>query len=469
MLECRLDGIRRESKQKQTTRFKEGKGLCLALDDQREGDGLMQRRVFCAGGATAIIFPKPGLARQRDFPPIRAVTTGPKFHWRGYYDKLLFDADDRFLLANQVDFEGRTPEPRDRIQVGMIDLANRDEWIEIGSSVAWNWQQGCMLQWIPGTEAANQMVLWNDRIDFEFVSHLWHLGTKKVVKTLPMPIYCIAPNGRWGLSVDFRRLNDCRPGYGYAGIPDPYVQSSAPDDTGIWHVDFETGKTKFLLSYAQIAKLEYRDDVKLQYDPKKSKHWFNHLLISPDGNRFLFLHRWREFPAGATRADLQKLGFSTRMLTANIDGSDLHVMDPFGKTSHFIWRDASHVCAWAWHPSHKDRFYLFEDRTEKVEGVGVDVMTENGHNTYLPNRQNDWILNDTYPNRERLQRPYLFQVSSNKKFPIAELHSPQHYLAEFRCDNHPCASRRGRLISVDSPHGGNGRQVYVIDISEWLS
>ena len=35
----------------------------------------------------------------------------------------------------------------------MVDLAEGDRWIELGASRAWNWQQGCMLQWAPGTQS----------------------------------------------------------------------------------------------------------------------------------------------------------------------------------------------------------------------------------------------------------------------------------------------------------------------------
>ena len=97
-------------------------------------------------------------------------------------------------------------------------------------------------------------------------------------------------------------------------------------------------------------------------EPRGAKHWFNHLLFTPDGSRFVFLHRWRGEGQGA--------GFTTRLITAAPDGTDLHVLDPYGKTSHFIWRDPSHILAWAWHPSHGDKFYLYEDRTDRVEVVG---------------------------------------------------------------------------------------------------
>jgi len=382
-------------------------------------------------------------------PPIRAITRGPKFHWRGYYDKLLFDPTNRFVLANEADFEGRSPRPDDELRVGMVDLQDGDKWIELGSTRAWNWQQGCMLQWLPGSQSE---VIWNDRVDGQFVCHIRDVKTGRQ-RTLPHPFYCLSPDGRWGLAPDFRRLNDTRPGYGYAGVPDPNAKQLAPGDAGIWKMDLATGKQDLLLSFADAARIPYPGG----FSPG-AKHWFNHLLFNTDGSRFLFLHRWR--------GDKEGKGFSTRMFTANPDGKELFVLDPYGKTSHFVWRDPQHVMAWAWHPSHGERFYLYRDRTEHVEVVGKDVMTVNGHNTYVPGTRNEWVLNDTYPDKQRLQHPYLFHIPTNRRVPLAHMPSPAEYTGEWRCDTHAIASRDGKWVTVDSPHGGNGRQVYLIDISE---
>jgi hypothetical protein len=385
--------------------------------------------------------------------PIRRLTSGPQFHWFGYYDKLQFDPTGRYVLGQQVDFEHRSPRADDVIRLGIIDTAQTDSakaWEEIGTSRAWNWQQGCMLQWLP---RSREELMWNDRErdgrGERFVCRIYNTRTRKT-RTLPHPVYTLSPDGKTGLAPDFRRLNDCRPGYGYAGIPDPGAGNLAPNNAGIWSVDMRTGRNKLLFDFVGIAARPHREPYS-----KNSKHWFNHLLFNTDGSRFIFLHRWRGEAEGNS--------FSTRMFTANADGTSPYVLDPYGKTSHFIWRDPQHVLAWAWHPSHKNAFYLYKDRTEEVAVVGKDIMTENGHCVYLPG--NKWILNDTYPDKQRLQHLYLFEAATGKRIPLADLYSPPEYTGEWRTDLHARFSPDGKQVCIDSTHEKMGRQLYLLDIS----
>ena len=376
---------------------------------------------------------------------IRRITNGPKFHWFGYYDKLQFDPAGRFVLSNQVDFEHRSPKPDDEIAVGVIDTGDGDRWRELGRTRAWNWQQGCMLQFIPGRK---DEVMWNDRVDGDFVCHIANIRTGRS-RAIPSAVYALSPDGKWGVTCDFRRLNDCRPGYGYAGVPDPNAANLAPEDAGVWRVDLATGKRRMLFSIADAARVPNPNA-----EWTGAKHWFNHLLISPDGKRVIFLHRWRGPKEGT--------GFATRMFTIGADGRDAYALDPHGKTSHFVWRDPQHVIAWAWHPSHGEKFYLYKDRTDQVEVLGKDAMTVNGHVSYLPG--NRWLINDTYPDRERMQNPYLYEIATGRATPLGRYFSPKKYAGEWRCDTHPRFSPDGRAICIDSPHEG-GRQMYLIDIA----
>jgi len=411
----------------------------------------MSRRELLKSGAVGMLAAACTLRRvwgaepAEKLPPARVITRGPKHHWFGYYDKLEFDPSCRYVLGMEVGFEHRSPRPDDVIKVGMVDLAEQDRWIELGESRAWCWQQGCMLQWRPGSTSE---ILWNDREQDRFVCHILDVKTRKQ-RTVPHPVYTVSPDGRWAVAPDFRRVNEVRPGYGYAGPPDPYRDQLAPKDSGIWRVDLETGRQELVISLADVAKIPYpRGDI------SSAKHWFNHLLINPDGSRFEFLHRWR-LPGQA--------GFSTRMFTAAPDGSKLRIVDHSGETSHFIWRDPRHILAWSFHPSHGHGFYLFEDAIGgKVEIVGKGVMTQNGHCSYLPG--NEWILNDTYPDRQRNQHVYLYHVATGRKVMLGHFHSPPEYKGEWRCDTHPRFSPDGRYVVIDSPHAGEGRQLHLIDL-----
>ncbi len=424
----------------------------------------MQRRQFlrtlatvpALGSLGALLARAADTATEENLPPVRAITKGPRYHWFGYYDKFQFSADNRFVLANEIDFAGRSPRSDDVLRLGMVDLQDGDRWIELGMTRAWNWQQGCMLQWVPGSD---HEVIWNDREDDHFVSRVMDVRTRKT-RTLPRPVYNLSPDGRVAIAPDFRRLNDCRPGYGYTGIADPNAAVKAPDNAGIWRMDMATGKQELLFTFADAARLPFTGNPE-SAPTAEAKHWFNHLLFNPDGSRFFFLHRWRNRgPATG--------GFETRAFTCDVNGKEWFCLDPYGKTSHFIWRDADHVMAWAWHPSHGEKFYLYQDRTTNVEVVGPDEMGINGHNTYVPGTKNNWVLNDTYPDAQRNQHPYLFHLPTQRKLALGHFFSPPSYVGEWRCDTHPRSSRDGKWVCIDSPHQ-DGRQMYLIDISKLVS
>ena len=42
---------------------------------------------------------------------------------------------------------------------------------------------------------------------------------------------------------------------------------------------------------------------------------------------------------------------------------------------------------------------------------------------------------------------------------------PAEYTGEFRSDTHPRSCPDGRKVVINSAHGGNGRQLYLTDIS----
>ncbi len=389
----------------------------------------------------SITWPKPRL------PEVRPITDGPHFHWFGYYDKLQMDPSGRFVLGMEVDFEHRSPRPEDVLRIGMVDLQDGRRWIHLGETTSWSWQQGCMLQWLPNSSSE---ILWNDRCDDGFICRVLNLDNR-TERILPMPVYAVSPDASWAITTDYSALTAVRPGYGYAATPGSRKPTLAPDETGIWRGDLASGKVDLILTLAQVCQAG------AGLSPRaESVNWLDHLLVSPDGSRFAFLHRWRR-PEHAP-------AFSSRLLTANADGSGLHVADPHGHTSHYIWRDPRHLLAWAWNPWQGHHFYLFRDRSSETTVVAPKLMNCDGHCTYLRNPR--WILCDTYPHRFcPYQNLYLVDAENEVRYPLGHFHAPSAYDGEWRCDLHPRSSSDGTRVIIDSAHGGSGRQMHLIDIS----
>lgn len=399
----------------------------------------MNRRHFLATLAVS-------LTNSEKLPPVRAITRGPRFHWFGYYDKLQFDPSSRYALGIEGAFEHRLPTADDKLKIGMVDTADGDRWMELGESRSWSWHQGCMLQWLPGPRSE---IIWNDREGDRFVCHIMDVRTRKR-RTLPGPIYALRPDARWAITADFRRLYDVRPETGYAGVPDPNRDHPAPDNAGVWRMDLRSGRQELLISFASAVKIPWTAG-----DWTGAKHWFNHLLYSPNGARFVLLHRWRTPEMGRA--------FTTRMFIADHDGRNLRVLDQGPRISHFNWRDPDHLLVWTVRPSHGATFYVLNVNTGAAEALAPELLKRDGHASYLPGER--WVVSDTSPDEKRLQHSYLFDTKARKVFPLGSFYSPPEYTGFWRCDTTPRFSPDGRKVVVDSPHGGNGRQMYLIDIS----
>ncbi len=413
----------------------------------------LNRRAFLQTSALAVgatLLPRSSFGKADEhgtesFVPFRPITKGPKAHWFGYYDKFQFDPSDRFVLGMEVDFESRPPKPEDTIKLGMIDLADSDKWNEIGETTAWCWQQGCMLQWLPGSDSK---IIHNTRMGDKYGSIIKDVksGQESVIET---PVYTVGGDGKTAMSVNFARLGVLRPGYGYEGIPDPYHDKLITDEDGIYRVDLETGKSELVISLAQMLEVEPQESM------ATALNWFNHLLFNPDGTRFIFLHRWR--PDLNTR-------WKTRMLTANPDGSDIHVVADHDMVSHFIWKNPKQILAWAREPDIGDRFFLYTDKSDEKQVIGEEVLKKDGHCTYSPD--GEWIATDTYPGKDNLHHLYLYRPRDGAHFELGRFFQPGEVRGKaHRCDLHPGWSRDGKHLCIDSMMSGK-RQMYLVDVSE---
>ncbi len=425
----------------------EGGGRVVPWSEFRAKSGDVQTM----SGRGVIVELYPGPARihfgtgQEPAVQIPAVGDAGRSHWFGYYDKFQFDPTGRYLLGGAATFDTRAPNQNDVISLGLIDRQDGYRWIEFATTAAWCWQQGTMLQWIPGSASD---VVYNQRVGNDFVGVIRNPFTGQS-HTLSRPIYSLHPGGRYALSLNFARLDDTRPGYGYEGPDDPWFNDNHPTDDGIYLMDLQSGTSELIVSLDRLANLERTPAT------GERKHWTNVLLFNPSGTRFAFVHRWYP-PSG---------GFTTRLMTANRDGSGLFVVDGWGSASHFQWMDDTHIVCWTNTPGHGSRYHLFTDQTDQVEILGQGILTENGHMSYSPDGK--WLLTDTYPNAQRLQTVMLFRPADNLLVTLGRFYSPPAFTGEVRCDTHPRWSRDGKTVCIDSAHSG-GRQMYLIDVG-WIT
>jgi len=374
---------------------------------------------------------------------LEPVTTGPKHHFFGYYDKCPWNASGSLLLSHEVGFNDRSPTADDTACIGVVPLNDRKRFECLGTTRCWNWQQGAMLRWNP--LAPDREFFYNDRRDGRFVGILRNIDGVEL-RSYEKPLYAVCHDGKTGLSLNFARLHRLRPGYGYAGLADPFADDLDPKEDGIDRIDLSDGTMQQLVSLAELAGQVTED--------AGAAHYVNHIQVSPGGERAAFFHIWTRDIAT----------WRARLFTIRLDGSELSCLLDTAFISHYDWLDDEHILVWAHKPAEKRHFLLCNQRDRSIRVVGKDVLTEDGHCSFSPDRS--WVLNDTYPDPYDMRTLMIFRWPDGPRIDLARLYSPKkRWWGEIRCDLHPRWRRDGKAICIDSVHNGE-RQVYVMDIEE---
>jgi hypothetical protein len=354
-----------------------------------------------------------------------------------FYDEQQFDPSGRYALGMTVYFKDRKVTPSDRGDIGYFDLQDGFKWTKIGETTAWNWQQGCRLQWRPNSDE----ILWNDRSEdgTRFVCRAYNFKTGEM-RTLPRAIYDVTDDGLTALTHDFARMKHA--GTLYAGIPDPYEDIPYPAESGIESMDMETGEVTFLISLERMAGIAFPEG----YTGETNLYFFREGW-NPSGTRFIAFLRNMDSP------DRHVSGWSI-----SADGQDVRYL--FNNPSHHVWLDDERIFEGRYFGWFRD-----DGSGQMVERL-ADVKA-NIDPTILPEPYSDWILGDTYV-LEGVQHLFLFHRPTGLFVPLARLTATAADDGIFRVDLHARSSRDGRTLSVDATHEGRGRQLYILDIGHIL-
>ncbi len=401
----------------------------------------------------------------------------------GYYDKNPWNSDETKVLAHRVNFLNRFPNPEDDVEIGIIDL-NTKNFTAFDKTGAWNWQQGCQLQWInwQGKECA----IYNVKEQGELKTKIYDFSTKESIK-IDSSIYSLNAQGTKAVTLNYARLYNTRKDYGIAGLEDPVKDVNAPDNDGIYVVDLKSGKRKLIISLADLSATSATDI-------SMFKQRVNHTMFNPAGDRFCFLHRYFRHDG---------IGQS-RLFTSDLEGTDVRLLFE-GLISHYDWKDNETILAWAgkrkligegdknkfnplsivkrclkpiYYALGKprilmqkimgDSYYLIQDKESEDNNtrIGMGVMYCDGHCTYSSNKR--WILTDGYTDSNNKLPLFIFDTKEEQFYEIGRYNTPKELDGELRIDLHPRFNKTGTKVLIDSGMDGK-RGMYIVDVNKIIS
>lgn len=383
---------------------------------------------------------------QVHFPKVTGpiqITSDDKEHlYASYYGITSFDASQRYAVVLQTDIRYRLPEVNEPALMGLVDLETH-EFIPLAETRAWNFQQGNMAHWLAASP--DSLIIYNDFREGKNVSVIMNVHTLEEIRVIPYPVSAVSPNGREAISINFSRLLEARPDYGYpGGGQDPGLDEALPMNDGLFIIDLETGNATLLVSYYDVKDALYfpLDDGDIA--------WFNHTYFSRDGSKIFWLARqtngWRR----------------TTSLLVNRDGTGLQRAFPEGwGGSHSEWLDGDRLMVTARYRSQQWAHILFTAGEQDYYRLGNGLIDGfDGHGTFSPDQR--WMVTDTYSSRDDLreQKIFLMDMETEAAISLGRYHQPAEYRSYWDCDIHPRWSPNGDMIGFNSTHSGR-RQAYL--------
>jgi hypothetical protein len=354
----------------------------------------------------------------------------------GYYDHTPFSNDGRRVLAVRTDHSLASPLPGSCIDVGYFDLSSEEpSFSKVAESAAWCWQQGCRLSWFPAS-GGSERIFFNTLDESRYVGRVVSLESGDVVSQTSLPLYDVSRCGRYGLSLNFSRLQRLRPGYGYTSLPDTTEAFRIPPDDGVFLYDFASDHASLIISYETLVA-----HVEPAAESREMHHYINHLSFSPSATRFLFLYLIAD---GRRRI--------TRLVVCNRDGSGLKLLNRFGTVSHYAWHGDSKLLVFCTSEKLGRMCYQLFDLDDGSSTIVARELRKDGHPSLV--RGGDLMITDTYPNRFRYQMLMVYDIRNERLLSRFPLYRDEKFRGEWRTDLHPRLSPDERLIAVDDEQDG---------------
>ena len=342
----------------------------------------------------------------------------------GYYDKTP-ECSGNVLSHIATSSTSKDPIVEAPIKIAITNLDSGKTEI-IGDTTSYAWQQGARAQWVD-----DDTVIYNVAGDKSYQAVAYSLSQAKVIRTFDKPVQDTFGN-EFFLSLNYTRLMPVASDYGYRNFPYNKDKQISENEDGIWYVDYSSGNSKLIHTLEDVINCNWQEAF------GKCYHTINHIMISPDGKGFIFIHRYYK---GEQR--FHRLLYS--------DFKTLKVLLENEMVSHMCWFDNQTVFGYL--SVGKKNGYYYIDVNNGKNGICKEMTDTNlgdGH----PSVYKKWIVFDCYPDKSRMQQLLLFNNESKEIIPLLRLYQSVKFMYDTRCDLHPRFSKDGKRIYFDTVFSG---------------
>ncbi len=381
------------------------------------------------------------LTKSIDKYPVRPLSPDDSYHYFfGYYDLCPYHKDGKYHLANRVAFMDRMPEKDDICTLGRINLET-GAFEPFAETTAWNFQQGALMTY---NVSNYDEVFYNVRVGDGYATCIHNLANGEKRYT-DRPCGTVSLDGKRGLAINFNRIYDFRPGYGYVGVKDPWYDVATPEDDGVYLVDMETGKSSLLASIADMIALNPNPEF------EGAKFVVNHITFNPAGDKYILLLR---------NIGREGMRWRSSLIVGDLKGNIQNLL-PYTVLSHYHWRDDNTFIIFA-RIGDQMGFFVIDSTTGEYEYITEPTLKGDFHCLYNPDRR--FFIGDGYPDTQNRRAMFLYDFATEKRTDILYDYSVPTDNTDLRCDLHNRFNQAGTKISFDSTRNGR-RQIMEVDVS----
>lgn len=349
----------------------------------------------------------------------------------GYYDKDPIDSLGKYVLCHNVSSKYSNKIEPESARLGLLSI-EKNEFQELTTTKAMNWQLGSRVQWLD-----SDTIIFNDIVDNLQCSVKFNVNTCKRLLQYKRPFWDISPDKNYGASLNFSRIKEKRPGYGYNennidNDREVLTVFSLVDDTVVYKITLEE----------IFEKINFKNTT-------NEDIYLNHIVWSPCSAKLMTIFHYE------SKKENRRMIYPVLI---HLKNEKINFLFEDGYFSHHTWVDENRILAYL-KINNRYCFAIWSKETG-WKAIQNSMPKLDGHPTYI--KSINKVVVDSYPNRLGIMSLYLGSLNQNERLDkIASIINNSQYKGANRCDLHPRVSSKHNLIVCDTPLR-NGRKILII-------